>query len=96
MTKFDLIAGILFHGLSVWDSKEKGKYIEELVDLVEERDEELNKPSWEDRDMHTGLKFKEFRDDNRLNRLDRRMQLLGEAYLASKSGGKGLRDLIKS
>lgn len=46
---WESLAKALAAGLSLWDHKEKNKYVEKLMDLEKERHEEINKPM-EDRD----------------------------------------------
>lgn len=96
MSKFDLIAGILFHAVSIWDSREKNKYIDRILELIEEHDEQRRKPSYEDRNRHPHLKLQDFRDNNVVDRCAIKLHDLGEAYLSSKNQGAGIRDIIKT
>lgn len=99
MESFELIAGILYQGLIAWNHHKSEEMQKELLELVEERDEELRKPSWETRHLYhlyPDYKLKNFRDNNVIDSHDLKLRRLGEAYLIAKNGGEDLRSLINS
>ena len=95
MSTFETVSGILFHAVSYMDTRQKNKMIKSLQEIWQERDDENDKPSWEERDNYPDLKLKDFRDNNVLDRNERKLFQLGEAYNLIKNGGADLRSLIK-
>jgi len=96
MSKFELFAGLLYEGLSVWNNKSKHKYIERLKDLWQGFNDEQDKPSWEDRDLHPDLKLKDFRDNNLIDRYERELHKLGQAYLTASGAGENIRNFLQA
>lgn len=70
---FTLILGILEAGLSLWESKEKRKYVDELIAIKKDYYAEINKPSTE-------------RSDAVLDSLEFRVRVLGIAFAAGVGG----------
>lgn len=93
MSKFELIAGILYKGLSIWEHEKRTEYLEKLIELKKGYYEELDKPSYEDRGNFPNLSPKEFRDNNRIDHIDRELHVLGEAYLTHSGAGQNLRNI---
>lgn len=93
--KFELIAGILFQGLKLWNEKDAKKHLKDFLEHMENYYAEMDKPSYESRNLFPDLKFKNFRDNNVIDLAQRGVYLIGKAYSNDKSGGQGLRDLIK-
>jgi hypothetical protein len=70
---FTELAGALRAGLSIWESKEKTKYIDRLIRLERERDEEGKKP-----DPNMAV----------LDDLEFQLVLLSRAFSAAAIGGQ--------
>lgn len=66
---FTVILGILEAGLSLWQSKEKRKYIDQLLEIRTNYYAEINKPQSD-------------RSDAVLDNLEFRLRLLGLAFSA--------------
>lgn len=69
---FEALLTVLGAGLSIWDHKEKTKYVEELMDLKRSWYEEFNKPE-------------NIRSDAALDNIEFRMRVLGLGF-ASEIG----------
>ena len=82
-----LIGELLLKGLSVWELKEKTRYTKEVKSLLEEYDKEMDKPHFEDSDLYPDLKARAFRDNSKLDRIDRRMRNLGQAIISAPKKG---------
>lgn len=65
----ELVLKLLGTGLSLWESKEKTKYLDKLVSLKKDYYEEINKPYEE-------------RDDAKLSNIDFELKLMAEAFAA--------------
>lgn len=63
-----LILGVLEKGLSLWDSKEKSKYVDRLIKLKKEWYEEYNKPLSE-------------RSDIKLDSVELQLRILCESFI---------------
>lgn len=66
----DLIFGILLQGLKLWNSKESGKYIDELYELRKDWTEEYDKP-------------RNQRSNAKLDDIESRLHLLGRIFIDS-------------
>lgn len=93
MSTFELIAGILYKGLSIWDHENRTEYLEKLIDLKKGYYEESDKPSYEDRENYPNLKLKDFRDNNRLDDITRELRVLGASYLSYSGIGPDVRNI---
>jgi hypothetical protein len=67
---FGSILTILAAGLSIWESKEKTKYIDKMLGLKKDYYEEFNKGP-------------ELRDHAQLDRIEYELRVLGETWAAS-------------
>lgn len=65
-----LILGVLEKGLSIWDSKEKSKYVDKLIKLKKEWYEEYNKPLDE-------------RSDIKLDAIELHIRILCQSFIGS-------------
>lgn len=73
MDLFTALVGALKAGLSIWESKEKTKYLDRLMRLEKERDEEGKKP-----DPSHGV----------LDDLEFQLVLLSRAFSSAAIGGQ--------
>lgn len=81
------LAGSLRLALSLWNTKESTKYFDELMELEEERDNELNKPEYEGESGEIPKELrKDYMDHANLDDLDRRLCLLSRAIGAKARG----------
>lgn len=65
-----LVFGLLEQGLKLWNAKEAHKYLDELIQLRKEWNEEYNKP-------------RAYRDDAELDGLTERLHILSSVFLNS-------------
>lgn len=54
-------------------------WAKDVLKLEKEKLDEEAKPPWEDRDLHPDLRARDFRDDARIDRIDRELLVLGKA-----------------
>ena len=74
---WEALALSLAAGLSIWQNENKHKYVDRLMKLRKEKNEESNKPEWD------GVSQKDvgqFRSDARLDELDFELCTLSIAY----------------
>lgn len=74
-----LFLNVLLKGLSLWDDKEKHKYIDRVLGLKKDYDAEQDKPVGE-------------RDNSVMDRIDRELRDIGDVFssdIVSASAGSG-------
>lgn len=81
---FSTWSSILEHALKGWASREANKFIEELYELRNEYDNEIKKPSIEDREKYPELKDRDFRNNAYIDDLDNKLFNLGQAFITAK------------
>ena len=74
---FELASRILLHGLSLWDTKEGRKYKDRVIKLREEWNDEY---------------YRKDRSQYALDRIERELCIVGEAFAAHDVGSNGHAD----
>jgi len=91
---FEMIAGIIYEGLKAYNGVNKKEVFKQYTAFMKEYYEELDKPSWEEREKFPDYKPKDFRDNGVIDRAKRGVLLLGQTYPLIKDGGPDLRSQL--
>lgn len=84
MAPFAVAAGLIEEVLKTWRHESKPNFERNLMELKNEWNEENQKPSYEEKDKYPHLDVDDFCSRARLDRIERKLHILGETLLATK------------